>query len=68
MANNIRTIHTPEGTKYELTWEGKSKTFDDRQEADEVLVLHMAKDAGRQLSPDEESRLVGAEPRARASS
>jgi hypothetical protein len=55
-----RPIQTPEGEKYVLEWEGRTKTFDNRTEADTVLVLLMARDVGRELTPEEE-RMVGFE-------
>ncbi|HEX8708035.1 MAG TPA: hypothetical protein VF723_07330 [Pyrinomonadaceae bacterium] len=62
MFNGIRQVRTAEGEKYELNYDGKTKLFDTRQEVDYVLALHMAKDAGRQLTPEEESQLLTAEP------
>ena len=59
--NGIRTIHAPEGEKYELNWEGQSKTFDGRDEAHRAMGLHMSKDAGRVLTPEEEALLLTSE-------
>ncbi len=58
MFNGVKTVQTTEGEKYELHADGKSKQFDDRNQAYSILALHMAKDAGRVLAPEEERQLI----------
>lgn len=50
--NQIKPVETPEGKKYELHWEGKVETFDDRASADRALVKKMAEQAGRPATED----------------
>jgi hypothetical protein len=59
--NGIKIINTPECERYELHYEGKGEVFEDKSEANKVLMLHIAKDAGRELNPEEEATLITSE-------
>jgi hypothetical protein len=58
MANNrIDTIPGKDGHEYRLTINGKSAVYSDRSTAYGLLLLHEAKESGRQLKAEEQSAL-----------
>jgi hypothetical protein len=59
MSNSVRPTQVEGKTKYQVTINGRERTLDTQDEANQILILQMQKDAGKQLTEEEERLLTG---------